>query len=133
MDESLRRACRCAGLAACCLALAASTADAETGLPDPTRPPAALIAADGEAVTPAQPVLQSVMISPKRSVAIISGQAVALGQVYGDARVVGISESEVVLRSGREVQTLRLFPDLEKRPAAGGVMGKPARPQSIQQ
>jgi hypothetical protein len=35
--------------------------------------------------------------------------------VIGDARVVKISESEVVLKSGSEIKTLKLFPGVEKR------------------
>lgn len=117
MDESLKRLMRGALLAACWPALTATAFAA--GMPDPMRPPASLIAADGEAAAIDQPVLQSVMISPTRSSAIISGQRVALGQTYGSARLVKITENEVVLRNGSEVQTLRLFPDLEKQPMSG--------------
>jgi MSHA biogenesis protein MshK len=40
---------------------------------------------------------------------------VNLGEKFGDARVVKISESEVVLRNGSNLQTLKLFPGLEKQ------------------
>lgn len=120
MDQSVRSAWRLTSLAVGCLALASATAAAiGAGLPDPMRPPPVLGAADGGAVDVALPVLQSVMLSPSRKMAIISGQAVALGGSYQGARLVKINESEVVLRNGSEVQTLKLFPDLDKQPLAG--------------
>jgi MSHA biogenesis protein MshK len=121
----MKKLMRAALLAASWPALA--TAAAAAGLPDPTRPPSALMAAEGAAVAVGQPVLQSVMISPARRVAIISGQAVALGQTYGGARVTRITENEVVLRNGSDAQVLRLFPDLEKQPASGGSGIQPPR------
>ena len=93
-------------------------------LPDPTRPPTVLGGAHipggtgkslGTAEDAASLQLQSVIVSPERKVAIINGQTVKLGEKVGDAIVVKISESEVVLRNGNNVQTLRLFPGLEKR------------------
>ena len=47
--------------------------------------------------------------------AIISGETVSLGGMYGSARVVKISESGVVLNEGGSFQTLRLFPGVEKK------------------
>ena len=84
---------------------------------DPTRPPASLgLAQEGANAAPATgPVLQSVLISPGRMVAIISGKTVSLGEKFGEARVVKITESEVLLRSGTDLQTLKLFPGIEKR------------------
>lgn len=91
-----------------------SSASAQS-LPDPTRPPRlGQVAGSIEAST--GPVLQSVLLSPGgRSIAIISGQTVRLGEQYGSARLVKITESEVVLRSGNELQTLKLFPNIGKR------------------
>lgn len=101
-------------LAICLLALAAS-AWAEV-LPDPTRPPTALIPAgalaSGEA---AGPVLQSVLVSRGRKIAIISGKEVKENDKFNGARVVRISDTEVVLRSGRQVQVLKLFPGVSKQ------------------
>ena len=61
------------------------------------------------------PVLQSILISPKRHLAIISGQTVALYGKYGDQTLIKMSETEVVLRNGKELQTLKLFPDFDKK------------------
>ncbi|MDB5762630.1 MAG: hypothetical protein JWQ21_1625 [Herminiimonas sp.] len=85
-------------------------------LSDPTRPPASLgFAQEANVVAASGPVLQSVFISPGRKVAIISGQAVNLGEKFGDAQVIKIMESEVTLSRGKDLQTLKLFPGVEKR------------------
>ncbi|RJG07982.1 MSHA biogenesis protein MshK [Noviherbaspirillum cavernae] len=91
---------------------------------DPTRPPGALDSAYG--AVDAGPVLQSVLIGPGRAEAIISGRTVRLGEQFGDARVIKITDAEVVLRNGSEVQTLKLFPSIEKLPASSRVSNKPA-------
>ncbi len=98
---------------ACLLGLAAQAATPEN-LPDPTRPPAALGEAGATAVA-SGPVLQSVLISPGRRVAVISGQTVQVGDKVGDARVARITEGEAVLVRDGKSQTLKLFPGLEKR------------------
>ena len=99
--------------AAGCGLLLASLAHAQE-LPDPTRPPASLNpAAAGGAAATSTPVLQSVKISPRRKSAIISGREVKLNEKFGNARVVRITETEVVLRNGRNVQKLKLFPDVD--------------------
>ncbi|HTN65571.1 MAG TPA: hypothetical protein VL051_05220 [Burkholderiaceae bacterium] len=131
MDQPVRSAWRLTRLAAGCLALA-SAAAIGAGLPDPMRPPPALTAADGAASVSGLPVLQSVMLSPSRKVAIISGQTVALGEHYQGARLVRISEGEAVLRNGSEVQVLKLFPDLEKQPLSGRTSGKVSRHSQAQ-
>ena len=49
--------------------------------------------------------------------AIIAGQTVKQGDKVGDAKVISIKENEVVLRNGDAVQTLKLFPNIEKQPS----------------
>lgn len=90
----------------------ASAAESET-LSDPTRPPAKL-AQPGESATTRRSVLQSVLITPRERAAIIDGQRVELHGRVGDAEVVQIKESEVVLRSPRGIETLKLYPDVDK-------------------
>ena len=119
MAEYLRKNSKKVALQICMLlslGTAAWAATADT-LPDPTRPPASLgsLGQGDGAASVSGPVLQSVLISSKQKSAIISGQTVKLGEKFGDARVVRIAESEVVLRSGKDMQTLKLFPDVEKR------------------
>lgn len=96
-------------------------------MPDPTRPPPQFNAAEGEAVSTG-PVLQSVKISPTERSAIIGGDLVKLGGKYGDARVVKITEREVVLRSAAGIQTLKMYPDVEISPA---VSPAPPAPSTV--
>jgi MSHA biogenesis protein MshK len=99
---------------------------------DPTRPPGF---AAGEPDTGADPgsgpVLQSVMISPTRKAAIISGEMVRVGEKYGDAVLIKVAENEVVLKSGETTQVLKMYPGVEKReivPAAAKEAPKPRKP-----
>jgi MSHA biogenesis protein MshK len=110
---------RLLSIAACCCALIAPQL-AAANLPDPTSPPAAYLSGSGVQQGMPQPaagglVLQSVMISSGRRVAVISGQPVSQGGKYGDLQVVRISESEVVLQGSGGTQTLKLFPGVEKK------------------
>jgi MSHA biogenesis protein MshK len=91
------------------------SAGAQGIMADPTRPPAALATTAGETVASGGPVLQSVMLSPGRKMAMISGEVVVLGGRYGSARLVKLSESEAVLKDGAETTVLKLFPLVEKR------------------
>jgi MSHA biogenesis protein MshK len=109
-----------AGAMATLTALAVSTVVHAQGLPDPTRPPA-IIESAGEqnaSVASSGPVLQSVLISPTRRIATINGQVLKPGDKFGEARVMKITENEVVLRNGQEMQTLKLFPQVEKQTAS---------------
>jgi MSHA biogenesis protein MshK len=81
-------------------------------LPDPTRPPAGFGQNQAESAAPTEPVLQSILISPSRRVAIISGKTVKAGDKFGDALVVAIGANEVVLKSGKNQQVLKLYPSL---------------------
>ena len=90
-------------------------------LPDPTRPPAEISAPPamaGQAVVPESNRLQSIIISSTRRAAIISGQMVELGAKQGDARLVEVSESGVVLQGPQGRQVLALFPGVEIRKSA---------------
>ena len=95
-------------------ALMANSACAEA-LSDPMRPPVVVGPQADVNSAPTGPILQSVMISPQRRAAIIGGQTATIGGKFGNARVIKISESEVVLESDGKLQTLSLFPGVEKR------------------
>ena len=112
MNPSIKQGIALAGM----LITAAATATAQ-GLADPTRPPAALAVPGSAAAASGGPVLQSVMMSPGRKVAMISGQMVALGGRYGSARLVRLTDSEAELRDGAETIVLSLYAQVEKRPA----------------
>jgi MSHA biogenesis protein MshK len=91
-------------------------------LVDPTRPPSAASESSAkESAVPAGPRLQSVLISPTRRVAVISGSTVVQGGKYGNATVVAISEGAVLLRYADRRETLHLIRRVvkrERRPAA---------------
>jgi len=105
---------------AAALVLAAAFACAAHAAPfaDPTRPPDAVEPVEGRDAGASGPRLESILIAPNRRLAVISGQTVQLGGRFGEARVVRITESEVVLRSGDQLETLKLFPGVEKQPRA---------------
>ena len=97
-----------------CYACAAS---AQSGaLVDPTRPPSTRVESGVKesAATPG-PRLQSVLISPTRRVAVISGSTVVQGGRYGNATVASISEGAVLLRYADRKETLHLIPGVIKR------------------
>ena len=104
----------CRGVLAMLLLAAAGAAFGQSI--DPTRPPTALMP---EAALSAPrytgPVLQSVLVSQGRKIAMISGKEVRENEYYNGARVVRIRETEVVLRRGKQVQVLKLFPDVHKQ------------------
>lgn len=93
------------------IALLASTG-VWADLPDPTALPAAP-AAEGSA----SPGISLTAIKRRgtQRLAVIGGQEVAVGERYQGARVVRITESEVVLRRGADVTVLELYPHVEKR------------------
>lgn len=113
MDEAVKRSLAC-------LLLACAGAAGAQALHDPTRPPASLVAlqagagvgatAAGPAAQPA-PRLQSVLVGRQpggRSVAVIDGETLRVGELYKGARVTRIGQDEVELRRGGARQVLKL-------------------------
>jgi len=102
------------------LALAALPALAPADvLPDPTRPPAALLAAPAPAASePAQALtLQSILLGKGRTpAAVISGELVLQGGQLRDLRVLRITERGVVLKGPRGEITLTLLPPSAENP-----------------
>ncbi|WP_210411932.1 MSHA biogenesis protein MshK [Noviherbaspirillum sp. UKPF54] len=115
MAEHLTAIRICAIGSLLCTAAAALPAHAQE-LSDPTRPATAVDVAPGAQA--AAPVLQSILISGTRREAIIGAQLVRVGDRYGDAQIAQILEDRVVLRNEKGMQTLRLFPGIEKRAVA---------------
>jgi len=107
------------------LLLCMSCAAHAAGLPDPTRPPAGFDAGSAAAAQPSGPVLQEVRTIGARRSAVISGQAVKVGSRVGDAMVTRIDEDRVQLHGPEGMQTLKLFPDVDKQPAAVAYTHKP--------
>jgi MSHA biogenesis protein MshK len=81
---------------------------------DPTRPPSPVAGAPGGEKGDQSRTLQSVLIAPGRSVAVVDGRMVRVGSRLGDAEVVKIDESGVVLRSSGRTETLKLLPDAKR-------------------
>lgn len=112
----------------------AAPALAQNSLADPTRPPVGVglsVEGAGEAVGP---VLQSVMIPKKgKPKAWIGGQQVVLGGMYGESKLISLTEREAVLEGPAGTEHLYLTPGIEKTnivtktPAAkrGQSKGKP--------
>jgi MSHA biogenesis protein MshK len=108
---------------ALCLVLAAGAAGAQV-TNDPTRPPVGYATESPEMpVESGGPTLQSVLISPSRKAAIISGVMVKEGDKFGDAVLVKVAENEVVLKSAGASQVLKLHPGVEKREIVPGEKG----------
>lgn len=88
-------------------------------LPDPTRPPGGELVteAGGTGVAVESGVQTIIMRRGGKSVAVINGRHVGVGDMLGEKRVLKISESEVVVmgESGREV--LKATPAIGKVPA----------------
>jgi hypothetical protein len=102
---------------------AAAHAQRASALADPTRPPD--IRPEATAAEPEGPRLQSVLISPTRRAAVISGVNVALGARYGDSTVESIIEGAVVLRYADRKETLYLIPGMGKRVRRAGAAAPP--------
>jgi MSHA biogenesis protein MshK len=85
-------------------------------LSDPTRPPQVSAAAAAAAPDAAASRLQSVLISPRRKLAVIDGMTVPLGGTVDGATLVAVRESEVVLQKGNERETLKLNPEVQIKP-----------------
>ena len=88
---------------------------AGSALADPTRPPASMAGDTAVAVGESGPVLQSVIIPKKgKPMALIGGQQVVLGGVYGDSRLIALTEREAVLKGPAGIEHLYLTPGIEK-------------------
>lgn len=82
---------------------------------DPTRPPTGVASETQVVGEVTGPVLQSVKI-PKKGVpvAMIGGQHVKLGEMYGDSKLVRLTEKEAVLEGPGGTERLQLTPGIEK-------------------
>lgn len=112
-----------------CIVAAVAALPALGQLNDPTRPPGAVAGTPGaDPGAPGQGLLQSVKISPNERSAIIGGEVVKLNGKYGDARVIRITENEVVLRTANGTETLRMYPDVSMKPVVEPAPAKARKP-----
>ena len=118
MADRMKRACLAPWALIALLPLsieAARAQDLAAAIADPTRPPTGVAEPAADAGAARGRVLQSVLIPSKgRPQAVIDGQQVGLGQHYGDARLVKVSEREVVLEGPQGIERLPLTPGVEK-------------------
>jgi MSHA biogenesis protein MshK len=87
------------------------------GLGDPTRPPREITggsAGSYEAETSSSPA-QVVIISKDRRQVTINGRTVNLGERYGNATVVKISDEEIVLQRPEATETIRLYSSVQRK------------------
>lgn len=119
MAEHLTTIRCCAIFGLLCAATAAVLPVCAEELTDPTRPVTTVDVAPAAGAQTGGAVLQSILFSGTRREAIIGSQLVRVGDRVGDAQVVKILEDRVVLRSEKGMQTLKLFPGIEKRVVAG--------------
>ena len=92
-------------------------AQSDSSLSDPTRPPLTIVEPETTSAEgfPPPSGLQTVILGKGRKpMAVINGVTVELGDKVGDATLVKISESEVVLRGPAGKETLFLTPGVEK-------------------
>ncbi len=106
---------------------------AAQALVDPTRPPLELIRAAAGAAdaapagAEARPRLESILLSSVRKGAIINGAYVPLGGAYGNATLVGITATEVTLKTDQGLDVLQLYPPMDKAAVGSGTGEKPEK------
>ena len=108
---------RCVPYLAVAIVLTALMAgvSAQTVLTDPTAPPVGFAASSGEPMEGGGSLLQSIKIPTKgQPVAVIGGQEVKLGELYGDSRLIKLTEREAVLEGPSGTDHLMLTPGIEK-------------------
>jgi MSHA biogenesis protein MshK len=85
-------------------------------LSDPTRPPREIIGGSAGAYEPAgsSSPAQVVIISKDRHQVTINGRTVNLGERYGNATVVRISDEEIVLQRPEATETIKLYSSVQR-------------------
>jgi MSHA biogenesis protein MshK len=84
---------------------------------DPMRPADAPTAGAATGSGAGGPVLQAVITSPQRKLALIDGTVVRLGEPVKGATLDGVSDSVAVLRKDGARDVLLMHPDIDKKPA----------------
>lgn len=101
-----------AGLALASLSL---TSGAQP-LRDPTRPPpdASPVTSKPAPSKRGRMILQTVVVSSDRRIAVISGRVMSVGDTLYGFRLAEIREGEVVMKGSKGTRTLRLYPEVNK-------------------
>jgi len=107
---------------------ACPAAHAQGALADPTRPPTVAPSVEpGADAAPATGRLQSILISATRKLAVIDGVTVPLGGKVDGATLVAIDETEVKLKRGELIETLKLYPNIERQSVEAAANQKESR------
>lgn len=114
MAASLKRPRTLLRIALALALVAPPAARSAQAMSDPTRPPVGFFTPDDSSEAARRPVVQSIIITPQRRSAIIDGERVELRGKYGDAEVIQITETEVVLRSAAGIEALKMYPGVDK-------------------
>jgi MSHA biogenesis protein MshK len=87
------------------------------GLNDPTRPPREILGGSADAYEPAasSSPAQVVIISKDRRQVTINGRTVNLGERYGNATVVRITDEEIVLQRPEATETIKLYSSVQRK------------------
>ena len=87
------------------------------GLSDPTRPPREIIGGFADTYEPGASwsPAQVVIISKDRHQVTINGRTVNLGERYGNATVVRISDEEIVLQRPEATETIKLYSSIQRK------------------
>jgi MSHA biogenesis protein MshK len=86
------------------------------GLSDPTRPPREILGGTPDGYEPAvsSSPAQVVIISKDRRQVTINGRTVNLGERYGNATVVRITDEEIVLKRPEATETIKLYSSVQR-------------------
>jgi len=84
---------------------------------DPMRPADARAGSSVSSGAGATPVLQAVITSPQRKLALIDGTVVQLGAPVRGSTLDGVSDSVAVLKKNGTRNVLLMHPDIDKKPA----------------
>jgi hypothetical protein len=84
---------------------------------DPMRPADAKADGAAGAAEPAGPVLQVVITSPQRKLALIDGTVVQLGERVRSAKLASVTDSLAVLEKNGERDVLLMHPGIDKKPS----------------
>lgn len=102
-------------LAAACLLGAAGAAGAGGTLADPTRPPSVAYSGNGELIDDSRRLTSVILPKDGQPSAVIGGHVVPLGGKVGNARLVHIDESGVLLSGPDGRERLFMTPDVTKK------------------
>ena len=85
-----------------------------TAIPDPTRPPDALIPATNKIKVTGALTVTAIFVYPNRRFAIINGQMVSVGDKIGEYTIINIQHDTVELKGSKDSSlTLSLLPTVK--------------------